>query len=256
MNDPILKIKNLKKTFAASVVFENLSLEIKRGEFVSVLGPSGCGKTVLLRMLAGLLKKTSGEISYHFPAPGDINISMAFQKAPLFPWLKVIDNITICMNNASLSAREKESIALEHLQRANLKKFKDYYPSEISGGMTQRVNVIRCFCSGSDLILMDEPFVSLDFIQRTQLQQFTLDIWNKEKKTILFVTHNVHEAIILSDRILVMSGDKGRFIGDFQIRIERPRNVDEVREKPEYLKAFKEINKLLSEEVKKFAMTP
>ncbi len=256
MSDLILKIKDLKKTFAENVVFAGLSLDVHKGEFVSVLGPSGCGKTVLLRMLAGLLQKTSGEIKYHFTDPGHINIGMAFQRSPLFPWLDVLENITICMNNRPLSAQAKESTALEYLQKANLGKFTNHYPAEISGGMAQRVNVLRSFCSGSELILMDEPFVSLDFIQRTQLQQFTLDIWNKEQKTILFVTHNVHEAIILSDRILVMAAEGGRIVGDFRVGIGRPRNVDEVREKPEYLHAFKEINKLLTEEVRKLSMAP
>lgn len=251
MQNNIIRVKNLKKQFVDTLVLNNISLELKNGEFVSLLGPSGCGKTVLLKILSGLLKKSAGEIKYNFIKNDNINISMAFQKSPLFPWLNLIENIKICMNNKNLNKEEKHKIALEYLRKAHLERFKEYYPDEISGGMTQKINVARCFCSGANFILMDEPFVSLDFIQRTELQQFTLDIWRDEKKTILFVTHNLHEAIILSDRILLMSANPGTITKEFQINIPRPRDVNEIRKSSRYIELLSEINKLLSIEVKK-----
>jgi ABC-type nitrate/sulfonate/bicarbonate transport system, ATPase component len=208
MATPLVQVRNLSKSFCDHKVLNNVSLTLEKHEFVSLLGPSGCGKTVLLKILSGLMNKTGGEITYNFPSNDHILVSMAFQKSPFFPWLNLIDNVTICMNQKRMSKRDKKDIAIEFFKKASLEKFIMYYPDEISGGMRQKVNIIRCFCSGGELILMDEPFVFLDFIQRTELQQFTLKIWQKQKKTLFFVTHNLNEAIILSDRILLMSADK------------------------------------------------
>lgn len=251
MKDITVRVKNLKKQFGDMVIINDLSLELKKEEFVSLIGPSGCGKTILLRMLSGLLARSSGSIEYDFIKKENINISMAFQRSPLFPWLSLIENIKICMNNKGFSKNKKEEIALEYLRKARLERYKEYYPDEVSSGMMQKVNVVRCFASGGSLVLMDEPFVFLDFIQRTELQRFTLDIWSKEKKTVLFVTHNIHEALILSDRILLMGIDRGNIIGEFKIDISRPRDVEEVRSSREYIELYVEINKTLSEEVKK-----
>ena len=185
MTDTIVSVNQLKKDFADQVL-NNVTFHLKRDEFVSLLGPSGCGKTVLLKNLSGLIKKTAGDIHFNFREHTQVPVSMAFQKSPLFPWLTVLKNITICMNYSSLSAAQKEAEALDYLKTAHLENFRDYYPHEISGGMGQKVNVIRSFCSGSELVLMDEPFGALDFIQRTELQKFTLDIWTKKKKNDLF----------------------------------------------------------------------
>lgn len=251
MQDNIIRVKNLKKEFGDNIVIDNLSLELKRGEFVSLLGPSGCGKTILLRIISGLLKKSAGKIEYNFVENDNITISMTFQKSPLFAWLNLIENITICMNNRKMTDEKKNEIAFAYLRKANLESFKTYFPNEISVGMAQKINVLRCFCSGANVIFMDEPFVSLDFIQRTELQRFTLDIWQEEKKTILFVTHNLHEAIILSDRILLMSSSPGKIIEDFEVGIPRPRDVIEVRRNNKYIELSSRVNELLSAEVKK-----
>lgn len=251
MKNNTLQVKNLKKEFGGITVLKDLSFNLKKGEFVSLLGPSGCGKTVLLKILSGLLERSDGEIDYDFIKDENINISMAFQKSPLFPWLNLTKNIKICMNNKGLTKKEKDEIVLKYLKKAHLERFRKYYPDEISGGMMQKVNIIRCFASGGSLILMDEPFVFLDFIQRTELQKFTLDIWQYEKKTIFFVTHNLHEAIILSDRIFLMGANTGNIIKEFEVAIPRPRDVDEVRKDTEYIHLCNEINGLLLEEVEK-----
>jgi len=248
----ILNVKNVKKSFNGHDIIDDVNFELKKGEFVSLVGPSGCGKTVLLKILAGLMSHSGGEIRYDFTNENDINISMAFQRSPLFPWMDIFENITVCMNNRGFSQSEREKIAEDYLRKAQLERFKNYYPNQISGGMTQKVNVLRCFCSGSELILMDEPFVFLDFIQRTNLQKFTLDVWREERKTIFFVTHNLHEAITLSDRILLMSANPGKIINEFNVDFERPRNIEDIRESPKYIELFRDVNRHLIHEVEKF----
>jgi len=249
MSTPLVQVSSLSKTFGDHMVLNDVSLKLEKQEFVSILGPSGCGKTVLLRILSGLINKTGGEIVYDFPSNDHILISMAFQKSPLFPWLSLIDNVTICMNKNGMSKKNKKDIAIEFFKKANLEKFAKYYPDEISGGMRQKVNIIRCFCSGGELILMDEPFVFLDFIQRTELQQFTLKIWQEQKKTLLFVTHNLNEAIILSDRILLMSASQGKVVKEFNVTIPRPRDVKNARFEPSFISLFQEVTFHLSAEI-------
>jgi len=252
MNNCLIQVKNLSKNFGEKTVLKKITFDLKKGEFVSLLGPSGCGKTVLLKIISRLLESSEGTINNSSVTSPNINISMAFQKSPLFQWLNLMENITICMNTGNMSEIEKKETVLKYFERTNLSSFADYFPNQISGGMTQKVNVLRCFCSKSDLILMDEPFVFLDFIQRASLQKFTLDIWKKEKRTILFVTHNIHEAITLSDRILLMSTAPGEMVKEFVINISRPREIEEIRVSKEYIDLYLEINKYLSIEISKF----
>jgi NitT/TauT family transport system ATP-binding protein len=249
MEDTIIYAKNLSKVFGDKIVLNNLSLSLERGEFVSLIGTSGCGKTILLKVLSGLTEKTSGAIDYNFTTKNNVNISMVFQRAPLFPWLSLIENITICMNNSNLSRKEKHDIAHAYLERARLDKFQDYFPNQISGGMRQKVNIIRSYCSGAEVIFMDEPFVSLDFIQRTELQEFALKIWDEERKTILFVTHNVHEALILSDRIFLMGATSGVIGHEFEIDLPRPRDVEAIRQEKSYMRLLNKINSFLKKEI-------
>ena len=245
----IICAQNIKKAFGDKVVLNNLSLSIKKGEFVSIIGPSGCGKTILLKILSGLTEKSDGIIEYNFSTNNIINMSMVFQRAPLFPWLSLLKNITICMNNGNLSKKEKHEIALSYLKRARLDRFQDYFPHQISGGMRQKVNIIRSYCSGGEVIFMDEPFVSLDFIQRTELQDFTMKIWREERKTILFVTHNIHEALILSDRILLMGASSGVIEHEFGVDIPRPRDVETIRQEKLYINSLNKINIFLKKEI-------
>ncbi len=245
----IICAQNLKKVFGDKVVLNNLSLSIKRGEFVSIIGPSGCGKTILLKILSGLTEKSDGIIEYNFSTNNIVNMSMVFQRSPLFPWLSLIKIITICMNNGNLSKKEKYDIALSYLKKARLDKFEDYFPHQISGGMRQKVNIIRSYCSGGEVIFMDEPFVSLDFIQRTELQEFTMKIWREERKTILFVTHNIHEALILSDRILLMGATSGVIEHEFGVDIPRPRDLETIRQEKFYINLLNKINIFLKKEI-------
>ncbi|MBU1998774.1 MAG: ABC transporter ATP-binding protein [Candidatus Omnitrophota bacterium] len=224
MSDLILEVKGLDKSFGRHRVFQGLSFGVKKGEFVALLGPSGCGKTTLLKILAGLIPKTRGQIDYYFLETDTPYIPLAFQKSPLFPWLNLRENITICMNRRVMDQPKKEALALSYLDKAGLSKFSNFYPRQISGGMAQKVNIIRCFSNNAELILMDEPFVFLDVLQRQELQQFTLDIWQESKRTIFFVTHDINEAILLSDRIIIMGGKPGEIVREFSLPFPRPRN--------------------------------
>lgn len=234
----LIEVRNLERRFGDQTVLSGMSLDVREGEILCLLGPSGCGKTVFLKVLAGLLERTGGTISRQSPG-----VSMAFQKSPLFPWLTVLENLEICG-----FPRER---SLEYLDRAHLGRFRFHHPKQISGGMQQKVNILRSFLSEAPLVLMDEPFVFLDFLQRTELQEFTLDIWQRERKTIVFVTHDIDEAILMADRILVMSGGPGRIIREFEVRFGRPRDPGALRGKQEYSSLFAAISKTLGDEIRK-----
>lgn len=242
MTSSLIEIENIHHSFGALPVLSPISMELRKGELLSLVGPSGCGKTVLLKIMAGLIKPTSGQLKYSFQEKvSPVRFSIAFQDSLLFPWLTVRENIRICMNDHKRSESEKHQVIEEMLELTNLKKFEKLYPSQISGGMKQKVNVLRCFCSDASVIFMDEPFSSLDFLQRADLQAFTQEIWQEEKKTILFVTHDIDEALFLSDRILVMSQSPGSIKKEFQVPFPRLRHLDSVRSDARYSSLFREI---------------
>lgn len=247
-NDNILEIKNLTKSFKDTVVLKDFNLSVSRGEFVCLIGPSGCGKTTLLKILAGLITGYSGQIISKHNDTEKLPCSMAFQNSPLFPWLTILDNLVICMNRGFSSEKEKRDLALLYLEKVDLAEFKDFFPYEISGGMEQRVNIVRSLITGSEVVFMDEPFVHLDFLLRNSLQKMTSKMLENEKRTILFVTHNIHEAVTLSDRVVVMSAQPGKIIKEFGTSLARPRDIDAIREDERYIRLIKEINALLLEE--------
>lgn len=217
-------------------MLDRLSFSLDEGDFAAIVGPSGCGKTVLLRVLAGLQKPTSGSVQLR-AAP----VAYAFQKSPLFPWLSLLENVRLCVGSDPL-AKER----IEHyFQLAGLSSFRHELPSRISVGMRQKVNVIRAFASGRPVILMDEPFVSLDFPSRRELQELTLELWGRERKTILFVTHDVDEAILLAQRVLVFSPRPGRVERDLSLYLPYPRDPQAARSSAEYINAFREISSVL-----------
>lgn len=231
-----MKINELSQRFGALAVLDRLSFSLDEGDFVSVVGPSGCGKTVLLRVLAGLQKPSSGSVQLR-AAP----VAYAFQKSPLFPWLSLVENVRLCVGSDPVA---KERIE-RYFQLAGLSAFRHELPSRISVGMRQKVNVIRAFSSGRPVILMDEPFVSLDFPSRRELQELTLELWGRERKTILFVTHDVDEALLLSQRVLVFSPRPGRVERDLPLYLPYPRDPQAVRSSAEYINAFREISSVL-----------
>ena len=206
------------------LALENVDLDVADGAFVSLLGPSGCGKSTFLKIVNGLLRQTAGEIKLHRVAKGRED-AMVFQDAALFPWYTVTDNVAyglVCAGVARRTARER---AQPYIDLVGLKGFGDKYPYQLSGGMQQRANLARALAVDSAILLMDEPFASLDAQTRELMQAELLRIWNAAKKTVLFVTHQIDEAVFLSDRVVVMARRPGRVIADISIEIPRPRTL-------------------------------
>lgn len=245
--DVILKASNICKAFGELAVLENFNLSLRQGEFVSLIGPSGCGKTTLLKILAGLTEDFSGELERQPHDRSGLFASVVFQDFALFPWLNIFDNIKICLNGR-MPDPEKNRLVLSYLERVRLSDFKEYFPGDLSEGMIQRANVARALASYSEVILMDEPFVHLDFLSRVQLQRLTLEILASEMRTVFFITHNIHEAVTLSDRVVMMSSRPGKNLKEFRVDIPRPRDVNKIREDRRYLDLVREITDLLTVE--------
>jgi NitT/TauT family transport system ATP-binding protein len=229
-----LVIKDLNQSFPRDdgsrlVVLEDVNLEVKDKEFVCILGSSGCGKTTLLRMIAGLDTAESGSVALdgdEIKGPNP-KIGMVFQEYSLFPWRTVIDNIAFGLEMRGVPKEKRYTVAEKYLELVNLSQFKDSFPSELSGGMRQRVAVARALALDPVLLLMDEPFGALDAQTRNKLQIELLEIWEKTKKTVVFITHSVDEAVFLSDRIVVLTPRPGRICQVFSITLPRPRDRTE-----------------------------
>lgn len=229
---PLVAAEDLGVVFQGSqgqiTALDTLSLNIRKGEFVSVVGPSGCGKSTLIRVFSGLLAPTRGRALLKgepITRPrGDVGI--VFQQANLLPWKTVLDNVLVpsrALGRDIGPAREK---ALELLRLVGLEKFRDNYPSELSGGMQQRVGIARGLAHDPDLLLMDEPFSALDTMTRDHMSIELQRIWMATHKTALFITHSITEAVFLSDRIVVMSARPGRIVKEVSIDLPRPRTVE------------------------------
>ena len=207
-------------------VLDGISCEIGEGRFVSIVGPSGCGKTTLLRIIAGLEKTSSGKVLLDGK---DIStqtdrVGLVFQEYALFPWRTTLENISMGLEIARVSKRERIKAAMEYVRMFGLEGFENRYPHELSGGMQQRVAIARTLIMGPRLVLMDEPFGSLDSQTRNSLQEFLLDLWEKRKDTILFVTHNVDEAVFLSDEIIILSQRPANIVMRLEVTCPRPRD--------------------------------
>ncbi len=230
---------------------ENVSFDIKDAEFICIVGPSGCGKSTLLRMIAGLEPISGGEIfvgaqKVTSPSP---SIGFVFQEYTLFPWRTVQKNVEFGLEMKKLPPQEREKIAAKYIDLVGLTKFKDSYPYELSGGMKQRTAIARTLAVNPEVLLMDEPFGALDAQTRNILQEELLDIWSKERKKVLFVTHNVDEAVFLADRVIIMTARPGRIKEIVDIDIPRPR----IRTETEVNKVRTSILKTLFEEVQKLS---
>ena len=227
-----LQIKRVRKTWQGArglqvEAIREVSLEVSSGEFVAILGPSGCGKSTLLELCAGLEPVSGGEIlidgqKVTGPNPKAV---MVFQEHSLFPWLNVEDNIVFGLKTKKIEVNERRRRGREVLERVKLVKFAKHYPHQLSGGMKQRVAIARALVGQPDFILMDEPFASLDFQTRVLMQQFLLEVWTGFKSTILFVTHQIDEAVALADRVVVMSAAPGRVLEEIKIGLPRPRSM-------------------------------
>ena len=214
---------------------KDINIHVKQGEFVSLLGPSGCGKSTIIRMIADIIKPSSGqifvdgeEITKFKRIPKDINrkIGFIFQMPNLFPWLTVRENVKLPLTVYNVKNEESENYVDELIDMVGMHNVKDAYPFEISGGAVQMIGVIRALVHKPEILLMDEPFGVLDAATRESLDLELLSIWKKMKKTIIFITHNVNEAVLLSDRVYVMGTNPGRILENITIDLERPRSLD------------------------------
>ncbi len=203
-----------------------ISFEMREKEFLCILGPSGCGKTTLLKIIAGLLKPTSGEVIYSGEkADGSLN-SMVFQEHGIFPWMNVIDNVAFGLEMRGLLKKERFSISMEFIKKVGLGNFTGKYPHELSMGMKQRVGLARAFASNPEVLLMDEPFCSLDAQTRLVLQRELLRIWKEHQRSVIFVTHDIEEAILLGDRVIILTSSPGMIKEEIEINLNRPRGFE------------------------------
>jgi len=232
---PTLEVKDLdityenQKTGALTKAVSGISLDIQPGEFVTVVGLSGCGKSSFLSAVAGLVKPSAGSITVagkRVSKPGG-DRSVVFQKATLLPWRTVLDNITYGLDLKGIPKREARRRAEKYLDLVQLRGFEHFHPSALSGGMQQRVNLARALATEPQLLLLDEPFAALDAITREVMQNELLSIWNQTRKTVLMVTHQIDEAVLLSDRVIVFSDRPARIVAEIKIPLPRPRTGDD-----------------------------
>jgi NitT/TauT family transport system ATP-binding protein len=250
----ILECRNLYKIFEQgqkeTLAIENISFDTREGEFLCILGPSGCGKSTLLRIIAGLLAPTSGNVIYSGEKnSGPLN-SMVFQEYGVFPWMNVIDNVAFGLEMRGMPKPERYTQSLEYLKRVGLSKYAFRNPHELSVGMRQRIALARAFVNNPSILLMDEPFGSLDAQTRLILQDELLKIWKDQQKTVVFVTHDIDEAILLGDRVLVMTSVPGRIKEVISIGIPRPRDL-QMESSKEFMELRMKIWNIIRSEVEK-----
>ena len=248
-----IRIQDLTKQFSTKdgtlTAIDNLSLDIPSGKFFMIVGPSGCGKTTLLRILGGLESITSGSMEIdHGDSDKPVN-SMVFQGESIFPWMTVWDSAAYGLKMRGAPNAEIREVVGHYLDKTGLSKFANSYPHQLSGGMKQRVSLARAFANDPDILLMDEPFSALDEQNKTLLQEELLRIWDESKKTVLFITHSVDEAVTLGDQIMVMTARPGRAKALVEVPFERPRQVLELRASSEYGELVYQIWDSLREEV-------
>jgi NitT/TauT family transport system ATP-binding protein len=253
--EALVRVNQLTKTFRTRrsevTALAGIDLSIARGEFVCVVGPSGCGKTTLLNIVGGLESPSSGSVQFSGSAGrgGKPLISMVFQEQGVFPWMTVLDNAAFGLMARGVPRREREAIARTLLARVGLSRFAQAYPRELSGGMRQRVNIARAFANDPELLLMDEPFANLDEQTKLILQNGLLQIWEEDRKTVLFITHSLDEAVRMADRVVLMTARPGRIKANVRVDLPRPRDVFDMPSNPEYQRLYAQIWEALREEV-------
>jgi NitT/TauT family transport system ATP-binding protein len=233
------------------LALEDVSLSIERGEFVTIVGPSGCGKSSLLMLIAALLRPTSGSLSLSgrpITTPGS-DRALVFQDFALLPWRTVLGNVELGLELKGIPAKERRTIAQRHIAMVGLRDFERHFPHQLSGGMRQRVGIARALSVEPEVLLMDEPFGALDAQIRTLMAVELLRIWERDRKTIVFITHDIDESVYLADRVLVMSTSPGRIIENIPITLPRPRDLD-IRNTPEFASYRHRIWNLLEEQVR------
>jgi len=256
----MIVVKNLVKKFFDSngelTVLNGISFEIKKGEFVSILGPVGCGKSTLLNILAGLEKPTSGEVIINgerIKRPRE-DIAIIFQGSPLFPWKTVTQNVELPIRN-KVDKKKKDKLVEKSLEKVGMKKFADLFPRQLSGGMKQKTSFARILVSHPKILLLDEPFSMLDSQTRILMQSELLKLQEEIEATVLFVTHNIEEAIFLSDRIILLSSLPTQIVKIININLPRPR-IEEIKIDNSFNQIRKEVFSLLKNEIIKSSVKP
>jgi NitT/TauT family transport system ATP-binding protein len=249
---PAIRIRELVKHFGSFVAVDTLSIDIMNGEFFVIVGPSGCGKTTLLRILAGLETASSGQIEVVTPQASTRPVNrMVFQGESIFPWMTVWDNTAYGLRMRGAPASKISEVVGHYLDRTGLTKFAKAYPHQLSGGMKQRVSIARAFANDPQILLMDEPFSALDAQNKLLLQEELLKIWEEHKKTVVFITHSVEEAVLLADRIMIMSAQPGRAKAIIPVPLSRPRDYMELQKTSAYGDLVHRIWSSLREEVQR-----
>lgn len=243
----ILDVRGVSRRFDATQALQATDLRVAENDFVTILGPSGCGKSTLLRIVAGLDQPTSGEVlldGRRIEGPG-ADRGMVFQSYTLFPWLSVLDNVCFGLRERRMPRNDQLALAHDFIAKVGLVGFEHHFPKQLSGGMQQRTAIARALANGPRILLMDEPFGALDHQTRELMQELLLSIWEDEKKTVLFVTHDIDEAVFMGSRVVVMSARPGRIKLDREVPIAHPRHYS-VKTTP----AFSELKAELMEQVR------
>lgn len=256
----ILEINQLTKVFQGHagevVALKDINLQVQEGEFISIVGTSGCGKSTLLNIVAGLSDHTSGDLLLNqkpIEGPGP-DRAVVFQADATFPWLTVQENIEYGLKVKNVPKEERNKISGDLLELLELKNFKDSYPKELSGGMRKRIDIGRAYAVSPEILLMDEPFGALDVVTREAMQDELLRIWSTKKTTVIFITHDLEEAMILSDRIVLLSPRPGRIKAVIDVPFARPRTA-ELRESSEFYELRSELRRLWGKELDQEART-
>jgi NitT/TauT family transport system ATP-binding protein len=250
-NHPVIEVDDVTHTFARGSeyadVLSHVSLQIHEQEFVCIIGPSGCGKSTLLYLIAGFLLPTRGEIRFMGqPVVGPARErGVVFQADAVFPWMTVEQNVEYGLRMRHVHRQERRRVSHEYLELVGLQGTEDLWPKQLSGGMRKRVDVARTYANGANTLLMDESFGSVDIQTKENLQIALLDIWERDRKTALFVTHDIEEALFLGDRVIVLRGTPGKIVAEHVVPFGRPRASD-LRTSPKFQKLRKELADLLT----------
>ncbi|WP_219848934.1 ABC transporter ATP-binding protein [Pseudomonas poae] len=254
--NPIIELEGVSKRYGDMLALDNVSLRIEKGEFVVIVGASGCGKSTTLNMIAGFDHPSEGLVKVEGRQVTEVspNTGMVFQQYALFPWLSVIDNIAYGLKMKGMKKAERRAIAQQFVDMVGLKGFENAYPKQLSGGMKQRVTIARVLANDPAVMLFDEPFAALDAMTRQVLQEELVRIYEQSGKTIVFITHSIDEALMLSSRILIMSARPGKVAQDIVNDLPHPRNAD-VQLSEQYLAMKQKIWKTVQGEVAKSLAT-
>jgi ABC-type nitrate/sulfonate/bicarbonate transport system ATPase subunit len=242
-----VQFSDVSMRFGAMEVLQHITLDVKEGEFCCIVGPSGCGKSTLMNLIVGLFPPSSGEVLYRGKRHAGVNRSIGYvtQADNLYPWRTLRKNIEFPLELRNVPARERRERSERLIHRVGLAGFEDSYPHELSGGMRQRANIIRTLIYEPEVILMDEPFGPLDAQTRLILQNQLLELWQEERRTVIFITHDLSEAVALADRVVVMSARPGRVAGLVEVDLPQPR-LSATREEPRFFELVTRVREQLA----------